>query len=64
MTLEARFVYLFEGTASETNKFLRVIFPEPLNKMVLNGLNSYRKNHYIDTMVVPSVLYEQITVKN
>lgn len=37
---------------------------DSLNKMVLNGLNSYRKNHYIDTMVVSSVLYEQITVKN
>ena len=37
---------------------------DSLNKMVLNELNSYRKNHYVDTMVVSSVLYEQITVKN
>lgn len=37
---------------------------DSLNKMVLSELNSYRKNHSVDTMVISSVLYEQITVKN
>ena len=37
---------------------------DSLNKMVLNELNSYRKNHYVDTMVFSSVLHKQITVKN
>ena len=37
---------------------------DSLNKMVLNELNTYRKNHYVDTMVFSSVLYEQITKKN
>lgn len=37
---------------------------DSLNKMVLSKLNTYRKNHSVDTLVFSSVLLEQITMKN